>query len=142
MPRLTLMGSLYPVYLVLVNGAIAALTLRAPRRSAHFAGGPRARLSGQSAGQHRAQPFSGRIPAPRMGPHGSRSRQILAISEDGAVPGTGGPLCVAPTSGIIGAPDAEEVVGTVPLPRLSRDLPSYGVLRPLGDVEIKRHTDP
>ena len=56
MPRLTLMGALYPLYLLAVNAGIAALTLRVPQRSAHSAGSSGSPSSGHSAGRHRAQP--------------------------------------------------------------------------------------
>ncbi len=118
MPRLTLMGSLYPLYSLVINGAIAALTLRAPRRSAHFAGGPRARVSAHSAGKHRARPLAVRVPAPRVAPHGSPRRRLPATSAVGAVPGTGGPLWVALTPELIGAPAADRVIGTVAPPRV------------------------
>ena len=112
MSRPTLMGSLYPLYLLIVNGAIAALTLRAPRRAAHVADGPRARMSGHSAGRHRARPPDLRIPVPRGDPHGSPRRPLPATSGPVALPATGGPLWVVPTPRLIGAPAADRITAT------------------------------
>jgi len=109
MPRLTLMGSLYPLYLLVINGGIAALTVRAPRRSARFAGGLRVRMSGLSAGREPARPWPYQCPAegPRCSPRRLRSDAYGA----GGVPGTGAPLAVAPAPELIVAATADRDIG-------------------------------
>lgn len=140
MTRLTLVGSLYPLYLLVINGMIAVLTLRAPRRSAHFAGGPRARLSRQSVRKHRVRSFGLQAPAPRGDAHGSPRRRLPVTSGAGSVPGTGGPLRGALTPGLIGAPGADGFHGDRRATAVSTRPPRKG--EPLGPPVDGSDSDP